>query len=215
MSEHRSAPKRQSHSEVGGMGISLGNVFSGERATVSLGIDPGLNRTGYALIRRVNGRPVLIEGGVISSSRTASLEERVMEIGNGIRELLEEFQPDSAAIEQIFSMPRSPKAALMMAHARGAILYAIASRNCPLTHYSPKQVKRLLTGSGTASKEQIQYAIQRELGLPTILEPHDVADACAIALCHFHSLRVSSGTITERSLPVDFSAAGVSTLKRS
>lgn len=215
MSEQRSAPNRQSRNEVSRMGMSLGNVFSGERATVSLGIDPGLNRTGYALIRRVNGRPVLLEGGVISSSRTASLEERVLEIGNGIREILEEFQPESVAIEQIFSMPRSPKAALMMAHARGAILFAIAAKKCPLAHYSPKQVKRLLTGSGTASKEQIQYAIQRELGLTEILEPNDVADACAIALCHFHSLRVNAGTITERSTPVNFAAAGVSSLKIS
>jgi crossover junction endodeoxyribonuclease RuvC len=78
----------------------------------------------------------------------------------------------------------------MMAHARGAILFAAAERRIPVVHYTPTQIKRLLTGSGRASKEQIQLAIQRELNLTDILEPNDVADACAVALCHYHSARL-------------------------
>lgn len=175
--------------------MPIGNAFLGEQGSVYLGIDPGLNRTGYALLRRTAARPLLLEGGVISSNRQMSLEERVLEIGTGIQELIEEFQPDAVAIEQIFSMVRSPKSALLLAHARGAILFAIASTQKPLVHYTPRQVKKLLTGAGTASKEQVQMAIQRELGLASVLEPNDVADACAIALCHYHSLRVSRNVI--------------------
>jgi len=173
-----------------GVGISTGNAFGHQRGAVYLGIDPGLNRTGYALISR-GERPVLLEGGVISSHPKTSLAERVREIGEGIRELLEEFSPDAVAIEQVFSMPRNPRTAILMSHARGAILFAVADSRRPIVNYSPRQVKKLLTGSGNASKEQVQLAIQRELGLPSLLEPNDVADACAIALCHYHSLFVT------------------------
>lgn len=171
------------------VGMPTGNAFAFERGAVYLGIDPGLNRTGYALIRR-GPRPFLLEGGVISSRPKAALAERVREIGEGIRELLEEFSPDAVAIEQVFSMPRNPRTAILMSHARGAILFAVAESRRPVVSYSPRQMKKLLTGSGTASKEQVQLAIQRELGLPSLLEPNDVADACAIALCHYHSLTV-------------------------
>lgn len=174
------------------VGMATGNVFDRGPAAVYLGIDPGLNRTGYALIRRTPRRPVLLEGGVIRSQPQRPLAERVLEIGGGIGELMEEFQPDAVAIEQVFSLAKNPKSALLMAHARGAILLAVAVRSRPVVNYSPRQVKKLLTGSGTASKEQIQQAVQRELGLARVLEPNDVADACAIALCHYYSLRVES-----------------------
>ncbi len=77
-----------------------------------------------------------------------------------------------------------------MAHARGAILYVVSGYTSQVAHYAPRQMKRLLTGSGTAAKEQVQRAVQSELGLAAILEPNDVADAVAIALCHYHSVRL-------------------------
>ncbi|WP_437204942.1 crossover junction endodeoxyribonuclease RuvC [Planctomicrobium sp. SH664] len=172
------------------VGIKTGNAFAAQPGSIYLGVDPGLNRTGYALLRRTSRRPVLIEGGVIRTKPSGSLASRVLEIGQGISELIEEFQPDSVAIEKVFSMVKNPKTALMMAHARGAILYSIAHAGLGLVHYTPRQIKKLLTGTGTASKEQVQQAIQRELNMTKTLEPNDVADACAIALCHYHSLRV-------------------------
>ena len=157
-----------------------------------LGIDPGLNRTGYALLERSSRGPVLREGGLIRSTRGRSLAERVHEIASGLREVLEEFQPDELAIEQVFSLVRNPKSALLMAHARGAILSMAVEYGIPVVHYTPTQVKRLLTGSGKAGKEQIQRAIKTELGLNRLLEPHDVADAFAVALCHYYSSRVAA-----------------------
>jgi crossover junction endodeoxyribonuclease RuvC len=78
-----------------------------------------------------------------------------------------------------------------MAHARGAILFAAAERGVHVVHYTPRQIKKLLTGSGKASKDQIQRAIQNELRLDRLLEPNDVADAAAVALCHFYTSRVA------------------------
>lgn len=154
-----------------------------------LGIDPGLNRTGYAILERSTNGPRLIEGGVIRSTKDASLADRVCEIGRGIREVLAEFQPDSVAMEQVFSHAEFPKTAVLMAHARGAIVFAVADVELSLLHYTPTQIKKLLTGSGRASKEQVQFAVRNELRLTTVPEPNDVADACAIALCHYYSQR--------------------------
>lgn len=157
-----------------------------------LGVDPGLNRTGYAILQRSPGRPILREGGVIQSTVGLSLAERVLELGRGLREIICEFKPQVVAIEQVFSTAKFPKTAILMAHARGALLFAAADLDVMVVHYTPTQVKRLLTGSGKASKEQIQHAIRNELGLEKVLEPNDVADAFAVALCHYHSSRFAS-----------------------
>jgi crossover junction endodeoxyribonuclease RuvC len=151
-----------------------------------LGIDPGLNCTGYAVLERGSRGPVLREGGVIRSTQKLSLSQRVLEIGQGVREVLEQYQPAVMAIEQVFSTVQYPKTALLMAHARGAILFAAAERNAQVVHYTARQIKRLLTGSGKASKDQVQHAIRNELHLKDLLEPNDVADAAAVALCHYY-----------------------------
>ena len=117
---------------------------------------------------------------------------RVLEIGTGLREVIQEFKPQAMAIEQVFSLGRNPKSALLMAHARGAILMVAAEAEIPIIHFTPTQVKRLLTGSGKASKEQMQHAVSRELGLERLLEPNDVADASAVALCLYHRLRFAA-----------------------
>jgi crossover junction endodeoxyribonuclease RuvC len=156
-----------------------------------LGIDPGLNRTGYAVLERGPRGPVLREGGVIRSTQKLPLSQRVFEIGQGVREVFEQYQPAVMAIEQVFSTVQYPKTALLMAHARGAILFAAAERNAQVVHYTARQIKRLLTGSGKASKDQVQHAIRHELHLKDLLEPNDVADAVAVALCHYYMSRVA------------------------
>lgn len=178
------------------MGFRTGNTFAGAVVQRYLGIDPGLNRAGYALLERTPAGPRLVEGGVIRSTPKASLADRLHEIGDGVREVLREFRPEALAIEQVFSHPGHPKTAVLMAHARGAILFAAKDTGLPVVHYTPRQIKRLLTGSGKASKEQVQLAIQRELGLPAVLEPNDVADAFAVALCHYHSSRITDSQLT-------------------
>ncbi len=172
------------------MSFAVGNTFSGPVQDRYLGIDPGLNRTGYSLLIRTDEGPVLEEGGVIRSSPDWPLAERVAEIGRGLGEVIDEFAPEAVAIEQVFSHGSYPKTAILMAHARGALLFAAAVRHIPVVHYTPAQIKRLLTGSGRADKQQMQLAVQRELALLEVPEPHDVADACAVALCHYYSARL-------------------------
>jgi crossover junction endodeoxyribonuclease RuvC len=157
--------------------------------SITLGIDPGLNRTGYAVIERGTRGPILREGGVVRSTHGLSLTERILEIGRGVREVIEQYRPQTLAVEQVFSHAQFPKTAVLMAHARGTILFAAAEAGLEVFHYTPTEIKRLLTGSGRAGKEQMQLAIQREFGLGNVLEPHDVADAAAVALCHYYSQR--------------------------
>lgn len=157
-----------------------------------LGIDPGLNRTGYALLERRTAGPVLLEGGIVRSSPKDSLQRRVHEIATGVREVVAELNPGIVAMEQIFSHGRNLKTALQLAHVRGAILATLAEASVTVVHYSPTQIKRLLTGSGRAPKEQIQHAVKAELRLAEIPEPNDVADASAIALCLYHSVRFAA-----------------------
>lgn len=157
-----------------------------------LGLDPGLNRTGYALVERSRSGPRLLEGGVLRSSAADSLARRVHELGSALRDVLDEHQPQAVAIEQVFSMGRNPKTAILMAHARGALLMTVADYGAPVIHYTPAQVKKLLTGSGRASKAQIQGAVQAELRLKKVLEPNDVADASAVALCLYHGVRYAA-----------------------
>lgn len=160
-------------------------------ATPVLGVDPGLNRTGYAVLDRGSRGPVLREAGVIRSTPKLTLAERVLEIGQGLREVCEQYRPRVMAIEQVFSTGQYPKTALLMAHARGAILFTAAEAQLNVVHYTPRQIKKLLTGSGKAGKDQVQRAIAGELGLDRLLEPFDVSDAAAAALCHFYSVRIT------------------------
>jgi crossover junction endodeoxyribonuclease RuvC len=146
-----------------------------------LGVDPGLNRTGYAVLEVGVRGPRLREGGVINSTQKFALAER-----------LRELAPAVMAIEQVFSHVAHPKTAILMAHARGVILLAAAEQRIPVVHYTPRQIKKLLTGSGRATKDQMQHAIQHELRMKKLLEPNDVADASAVALCHFHSVRYNA-----------------------
>lgn len=162
------------------------------RTTFFLGVDPGLRRTGYALLERSASGPALLEAGVIRSKPGLSLAARVLEIATGLREVIREFKPNAMAIEQVFSLGKNPKSALLMAHARGGILMVAAELEVPIIHFTPTQVKRLLTGSGRASKEQMQHAVTRELQLDRLLEPNDVADASAVALCLYHQLRFAA-----------------------
>jgi len=151
-----------------------------------LGIDPGLNTTGYGVLERGATGPVLCEAGIVRSRAHGSLESRLNEIFDGVRDVIRSLSPEVMALEELFSHYKRPRTAILMGHARGVICLAAAEAGVPVRHYAATQVKRLLTGSGRASKLQMQRAICRELSLASPPEPPDVADALAIALCHFH-----------------------------
>ena len=151
-----------------------------------LGIDPGLNTTGYGLVEVTGSGPRLVEAGVVRSRAHDPLEAKLAEIHRGVSELLTAFHPTVMAIEELYSHYERPTTAILMGHARGVICLAAAQAGVPIRHYAATHVKKMLTGSGRAPKPQVQMAICREFGLPQAPEPPDVADALAIALCHVY-----------------------------
>jgi crossover junction endodeoxyribonuclease RuvC len=153
-----------------------------------LGIDPGLNTTGYAVIEAVGGSRVL-EAGIIKGAEgrePADMAKRLRVLYDSLLEVIDQLAPAVLVVEQLYSHYEHPRTAILMAHARGVIFLAGANRNLPVLSYSATQIKKTITGNGRASKEQIQHAMLREFGLPKLPEPHDVSDALAVALCHHH-----------------------------
>ena len=159
-----------------------------------LGIDPGLNITGYGVIEPHNHGVRVIEAGVVRGKSRGSLEKRIKEIFDGVSDVIASLKPEAVAIEELYSHYDRPKTAILMGHARGVIVLAAAQAGIPTTAYAATQVKKILTGAGRAPKSQMQIAIQRELGLPELPEPSDVADALAVALCH-HYLSKTAGAV--------------------
>jgi len=151
-----------------------------------LGIDPGLNVTGYAVLEAGDGVLRLCEAGIVCGKTRNSLTGRLAEVYRGVSDVIAGLRPVVMALEDLYSHYERPRTAILMGHARGVICLAAAQAGIPVVHYSATQVKKILTGSGRASKGQVQRAIQRELGLSELPEPPDVADALAIALCHHY-----------------------------
>jgi crossover junction endodeoxyribonuclease RuvC len=151
-----------------------------------LGVDPGLNVTGYGILELHDGRLSLCEAGVVRGGDRGPISSRVAAIHAGVAEVIATFRPSVMAIEELYSHYGRPRTAILMGHARGVICLAAAQAHVPVVHYSATQIKKILTGSGRAPKSQVQRAIQRELGLAAMPEPADVADALAIALCHHY-----------------------------
>lgn len=155
-----------------------------------LGIDPGLNITGYGVIDAQpgpgGGRVKLVEAGIIRGGAGKSLAHRVNEIHSGVADAIDSVKPDAMALEELYSHYERVKTSILMGHARGVIVLAGTQAGLPVEHYAATQIKKVITGNGRAPKSQMQLAIQRELGLKTLPEPSDVADALAIALTHWY-----------------------------
>jgi crossover junction endodeoxyribonuclease RuvC len=153
---------------------------------IVLGVDPGLSVTGYGVVEGPASAPRLVEAGAIRGRRYRELPDRLVAIHGAIREIIEEFRPDAVAIEDLFAAHRFPRAALLMAHARGVICLAAGQAGVSILHFAPRAVKNAVVGHGNASKEQVQEMIQRVFGLDEAPRPHDVADALALALTGLH-----------------------------
>lgn len=159
-----------------------------------LGIDPGTATTGWAVVEEKNKNPKLIACGCVNTSKINSDAERLVEIGRDISTLIKKYQPDEAAIEDLFFF-KNLKTAITVAQARGVILYEIKKNLVPLFSYTPLQVKQALTGYGRADKNQIQEMVKNILRLKCIPKPDDAADAVAIAICHLNSRKFSKAKL--------------------
>ncbi|MFA5553053.1 MAG: crossover junction endodeoxyribonuclease RuvC [Phycisphaerae bacterium] len=148
-----------------------------------LGIDPGLNTCGYAILERRNCEDKIVEAGTIQTSDKLPIEKRLNQIACDIKGILDTFGPDIVAIEQLYSHYAHPRTAILMGHARGVILQQCAQADIKVKSFSATRIKKSVTGNGRASKEQVQKTVRVLLSLKEIPKPADVADAMAAALC--------------------------------
>ncbi len=155
--------------------------------TLVMGVDPGSRITGYGLIRDIDRRHQLVESGLIKAG-DGDLVGRLAVIYDGLTEVIDRHQPTEMAIEKVF-VARSADSALKLGQARGVAIVAAAHRGLKVSEYAARMVKQAVTGTGSASKAQIQHMVRALLRL-TELPPSDAADALAIAICHLHTCEV-------------------------
>jgi crossover junction endodeoxyribonuclease RuvC len=150
---------------------------------IILGIDPGSRITGYGLIKDENRKIIYVDSGCIRTSE-GELSQRLLQIFDGICQLMDNYSPDEVAIEQVF-MHENPSSALKLGHARGAAMVAAASHRVKVSEYSAREVKQAVVGYGAAQKDQVKHMVVNLLLLNSPPQS-DAADALAIAICHSH-----------------------------
>ncbi|MGW8144755.1 MAG: crossover junction endodeoxyribonuclease RuvC [Anaerolineales bacterium] len=159
---------------------------------LAIGIDPGTAITGYGVLREEpDGSLSVIDYGVIETSPNEAMPQRLVQLYQKLKNVIDLHKPQSGAVEKLF-FARNVRTALSVGQARGVALLALAEAGVELSEYSPNEVKQAVTGYGGADKHQVQSMVQALLGLDRIPQPDDAADALAVAICHLHSARIQS-----------------------
>ena len=153
-----------------------------------LGIDPGTVATGYGAIESDGDRHSLQDYGVLSPTASMSFPEKLHFIHSELVKVIADCRPDRMAVENLF-YAANVKSALKLGHVRGVAIIAGVSQGLPIDEYSPLEIKQAVVGYGRADKRQVQKMVALLLGLDVPPEPHDAADALAVALCHAHRFR--------------------------
>jgi len=148
-----------------------------------LGVDCGMEHTGYGLIDSDGRSHRMIAAGAIHTSPRDSLHTRLLAIACGLREIIAAHTPDSAAVEEVF-YAQNVKTALKLSHARGVVLMTIAEAGLALGEYSPLEIKTSVVGYGRAEKQQVKMMVHSLLSLEVAIESEDACDAVAVAICH-------------------------------
>lgn len=153
---------------------------------VILGIDPGLRRTGFGLIRAEgpSGPLVYLTSGVIEPQTSGDMASRLGTLHGGLTSLIDQHSPQFAALEQVF-LNRNPRTTLLLGQARGAVLAALSRVPSPVLELSPTEIKQSVVGTGRAAKEQVQVMVRHLLKLSAAPSP-DAADALACAIAAWH-----------------------------
>lgn len=154
---------------------------------VILGIDPGLALLGYGVIETNGGRHRLITYGVVSTVAHSPLPQRLRSIYTGVSQLMDIYQPDDVAFEELF-FAQNVTTGINVAQARGAAIVAVAQRTENLYEYTPLQIKQAVTGYGRAEKQQMQNMVKLLLSMDAPAKPDDAADALAVAITHANCL---------------------------
>ncbi len=160
-----------------------------------LGIDPGLAKSGFGIIDSDNRTCCAVKYGVIETKPGICLPDRLKMIHQGFYKLIQQYKPNSIAVEELF-FNKNAKTAIDVGQARGVAILAAALQDISVYEYTPLQVKQAVVGYGKADKYQIQQMIKIFLNLDEVPRPDDAADALAVALCHINSLKL--GRILEK-----------------
>ncbi len=152
---------------------------------IILGIDPGTRITGFGIIKLSGRTHTALDYGCIRPPTKAAMPQRYRALYEGIVELLDKYSPHALSIESQF-VYKNAQTALKLGMAKAMALLAAAQRDIAIFEYTPMQAKRAVVGTGGASKEQVQYMMQRLLHLAELPTPQDAADALSLALCHAH-----------------------------
>ncbi|MBP5403584.1 MAG: crossover junction endodeoxyribonuclease RuvC [Elusimicrobiaceae bacterium] len=162
------------------------------KTTTVLGIDPGLDRTGWAILTR-DARSVLSLSacGLIHTEAGQELAQRLEFVHQETQKILQKYQPDQVAMEQNYFLKRAQTMANTVM-TRGVIILACQQAQKPITFYSPKRVKMIICGTGSADKKQVQRMVQLTLNLNKMISPDDTADAAAIGICHLKTAPLNS-----------------------
>lgn len=148
-----------------------------------LGIDPGVSRCGYGCVRKAGSRLHPVAGGVITTSPSDPLPERLGNLARELEDLMAELEPDVVAVERVFFQTNA-RTAMSVGQASGLALATAARAGCRVVEYTANEVKQAVAGYGSADKGQVQDMVRILLQLPERPEPPDAADALALALCH-------------------------------
>lgn len=155
-----------------------------------IGIDPGTATIGWGVVEESGGKVVAVAYGHIQTPKTASPEDRLLQLADELESILAKYRPDETAVEELF-FSTNVKTAISVAQARGVILLTLRKFGVIIDSYNPLQVKQALTGYGKADKPQMQAMVKNILKLKEVPKPDDTADALAIALCHASSRKMN------------------------
>ena len=149
------------------------------------GIDPGVNNTGFALVEKNGSRFRVFQFGVITPDKGLKDEEKILHVHETVSRLCGLYQPEEAAVEELF-FAKNARSAIAVGQVRGGVLLAFAQYGIPVFGYSPKEIKMALVGTGTALKEQVSKMVSLLTGVPEKEHPFDAYDAVAAAICHMN-----------------------------
>jgi crossover junction endodeoxyribonuclease RuvC len=155
-----------------------------------LGIDPGSETLGWGVIEGSGLKYGLVDFGTVKSSPKESFSKRLLKISEGVEAVIAKFQPDVLSVEEAF-YAANVKVAMKLGQVRGVVLLAGERSGLEISEYSPRLIKQTVVGYGNAEKHQVQEMVRVLLKLKTAPQPHDAADALAIAICHFHHAGVA------------------------
>jgi len=155
-----------------------------------LGIDPGYDRLGIAVIEGEREQPILIFSKCIETQKTEKFSKRLHAVVHALKKAIEEHRPDEVSIEEIF-FSKNQKTAMSVAHVRGAILYLLEELGVPFTEYNPSAIKIAITGEGRAEKRQVIDMLQKLIRIPNTDILDDEYDAIAVAITHLASTKIS------------------------